>query len=150
MDYLVYAYLQSGRDEEAAQVIAGIKTMPNLRWGEFKSGYAAMAMPVRYVVEREKWSEAATVVNPPEAAQPQVVAIAVWGRGIGLARSGHAEEAEKEAAALQEIEGKLRAAGNSYWAMQVDIMRREVEAWSEEAKGRSPGGGGDDAGCGGG
>jgi hypothetical protein len=39
--------------------------------------------------------------------------------------------------ALQEIEGKLRAAGNNYWAMQVDIMRREVMAWLEEAKHRS-------------
>ena len=137
MDYLVYAYLQSGRDAEAAQVIAGIGEMKNLRMGEFKAGYAATAMPVRYVVEREKWSEAADVVNPTDGAQPQVVAIAVWARGIGLARSGRPEEAEKEAAALQEIEGKLRAAGNNYWATQVDIMRREVAAWSEQAKGRS-------------
>jgi hypothetical protein len=137
MDYLVYAYLQSGRDEEAAQVIEGIKAMQNLRWGEFKSGYAAMAMPVRYVVEREKWEEAASVLNPPVAAQPQVVAIAVWARGIGLARSARAADADNEVAALQEIEGKLRATGNGYWAMQVDIMQREVAAWSEQAKGRS-------------
>ena len=29
MDYLVYAYLQSGRDAEAAQVIQQLKNMPN-------------------------------------------------------------------------------------------------------------------------
>ena len=136
MDYLVYAFLQRGRDAEAAQVIEGIKAMPNLRMSEFKSGYAATAMPVRYVVEREKWDEAATVMNPPEAAQPQVVAIAVWARGMGLARSGRGREADKEAAVLREIEEKLRVAGNHYWSTQVEIMRREVGAWSEQAKGR--------------
>jgi hypothetical protein len=90
MDYLVYAYLQRGRDAEAAQIIEQLKGMHNLRMSDFKISYAATAMPVRYVVEREKWDEAASVVNPSDAAQPQVVAIAVWARGIGLARSGRA------------------------------------------------------------
>ena len=92
MDYLVYAYLQSGRDEEAANVIRQLKSMSNLDPGEFKIGYAATAMPVRYAVERGRWEEAAAIV-PPTAAPPQVVAIAVWCRGIGLARSGTSRRA---------------------------------------------------------
>jgi len=51
MDYLEYAYLQSGRDKEAAQVIQQLKSMPNLNGGDFKIAYASVAMPVRYVVE---------------------------------------------------------------------------------------------------
>jgi tetratricopeptide (TPR) repeat protein len=47
MDYLVYAYLQSGRDKEAAQVIQQLKDMPNLNAGEFKIAYASTAMPRR-------------------------------------------------------------------------------------------------------
>ena len=80
MDYLVYAYLQSGRDEDASQVIQQLKNMPGLTEGNFKISYAATAMPVRYAVERNQWPDAAGIV-PPAGAPPQVVAIAVWARG---------------------------------------------------------------------
>jgi hypothetical protein len=133
MDYLVYAYLQAGRDQEAAQVIQQLKAKQNLDLGDFKIGYAATAMPIRYTVEREQWSEAEKVVNPPHPAQPHVVAIAVWARGLGFARSGHAQEADKESETLRQIEDRLRSSGNGYWAAQVDIMRREVLAWSAQA-----------------
>ncbi len=62
MDYLVYAYLQSGRDAEAAQVISELKTIPDLNTGTFKIGYAATVMPIRYVVERGQWAEATKIV----------------------------------------------------------------------------------------
>ncbi len=83
MDYLVYAYLQSGRDREAAGVIQQVQVMQNLNMGNFKIGYAATAMPVRYIVERQQWSDAEKVIDPPVSAQPHVVAIAVWARGLG-------------------------------------------------------------------
>jgi tetratricopeptide (TPR) repeat protein len=133
MDYLVYAYLQSGRDQQAARVIEQLKAMPNLDMADFKIGYAATAMPIRYIVERQQWSDAEKIVNPPDSAQPHVLAIAVWARGLGFARSGHIPQAEKESATLQLLKDRLRASGNDYWATQVDIMRREVAAWSAQA-----------------
>ncbi|HSS99831.1 MAG TPA: hypothetical protein VLK33_22510, partial [Terriglobales bacterium] len=136
MDYLVYAYLQSGRNEEAAQVIQELKTMPQLSQRDFKVGYASTAMPVRYVVERGQWADAATIVAPT-AAPPHVIAIAVWARGIGLARSGHATEANPEIDKLHQLEEQLHASGNNYWATQVGIMAREVMAWSAQAGGKS-------------
>src|SRR5271165_6008264 len=39
MDYLVYAYLQTGQDDEAAQVIQQLKNMPELKVGDFKISY---------------------------------------------------------------------------------------------------------------
>src|SRR5271165_3189913 len=132
MDYLVYAYLQTGRDTEAAQVIQQLKTMPELKAGDFKISYAATAMPVRYAVERGDWSGATGIV-PPKAAPPHVVAIAVWARGLGFARSGQAPSASVEIDRLQQIEEQLRASGNDYWATQVGIQRREVMAWSAQA-----------------
>ena len=137
MDYLVYAYLQSGRDQDAANVIQQLKAMKNLRMSDFKIGYAATAMPIRYIVERQEWSDAEKVANPPDTAQPHVVAIAVWARGLGSARNGHPREADMESESLRLIEDRLRASGNSYWAAQVDIMRREVAAWSAQALNRS-------------
>ena len=56
MDYLVYAYLQTARDDEAAQVIQQLHEMSNLNSSEFKIGYASVAMPIRYAIERGQWS----------------------------------------------------------------------------------------------
>jgi tetratricopeptide (TPR) repeat protein len=135
MDYLVYAYLQCGRDKEAAQVVQELKDM-QLNAGDFKVGYASTAMPVRYAVERGQWGEAAGIV-PPTGAPPQVAATAVWARGMGLARSGHAAAARAEVDRLREFEEQLRASGNGYWATQVGILKREVMAWSAQADGKA-------------
>jgi tetratricopeptide (TPR) repeat protein len=136
MDYLVYAYLQSGRDAEAEQVLMRLKTMEKINTGEFKSGYASTAMPIRYLMERQRWAEASQVV-PPATAPPHMIAIAVWARGMGLARTGHPVEAMQATADLQKLEDNLRTAGNLYWAMQVKIMKEEVAAWSAQAEHKS-------------
>ena len=132
MDYLVYAYLQSGRNNEAAQVVQQLKNMPDLNAGDFILAYAATAMPARYTVERGQWSDAASIV-PLSGAPPQVVALAVWARGMGLARSGHATGAQVEIDKLRQIEEQLHTSGNDYWASQVGILRCEVMSWSAQA-----------------
>jgi hypothetical protein len=136
MDYLVYAYLQRGRDQEAAQMIQQLRAMRNLNMSDFKTGYAATAMPIRYIVERRQWSEAEKILPPPDPAPPQVLAIALWARGIGFARNGNAQEAHKESEMLRQIEERLRASENDYWATQVNIMRSEIMAWSAQAENR--------------
>jgi tetratricopeptide (TPR) repeat protein len=135
MDYLVYAYLQAGRDAEAAQVIQQLKSMPNLNTGDFKVGYSATAMPIRYMVERHDWTAAAGV-TPPTAGPPHVIAIAVWARGLGGARSGKVADARKQSDKLQKLEDQLQSSGNAYWATQVRVMKREVMAWTAEAEHR--------------
>ena len=132
MDYLVYAYLQAGHDREANTVIQQLATMHNLDNGDFKVSYAATAMPIRYAVERAQWPDSVNIV-PPAGAPPHVIAIAVWARGLGLAKTGHTVEARAETDRLRSIEQQLRASGRDYWATQVDILTREVEAWSAQA-----------------
>ncbi len=133
MDYLMYAYLQRGRDREAGYMLQRLQAMQTLNMAEFKVGYAATAIPVRYVVERGQWKDAETIADPPATALPQVTAITVWARGLGFARDGHPRDADREAAVLRQLEDRLRASGNTYWATQVDIMRREVTGWSAQA-----------------
>ena len=133
MDYLVYAYLQSGRDADAAQVIQQLKNMPKLNAGDFKIAYASTAMPVRYAVERKQWAEAAAIVTPA-GAPPQVAAIAVWARALGLARTGHVREAQSEVDRLRQIQEELRGSGEEHWAVQVRILTREIMAWLAQAE----------------
>jgi len=134
MDYLVYAYLQSDRDQEAAQVIEQLKAMKNLDLGDFKSGYAATAMPIRYVVERHQWNDAQKIVAPPDSTLPQIRAIAAWARGLGFAHNGRIIEARKESETLRDLERQLSKSKNDYWAAQVNILTREVIAWSIQAE----------------
>jgi hypothetical protein len=135
MDYLVYAYLQGGRDEEAGRVIADLKQMRDLDMADFKIAYASTAMPVRYAVERGQWADAAAI-TPPAGAPLEVQAVSRWARGLGLAHSGHADQARTEVSWLDVTETALRGTGNLYWATQVKIQRHEVEAWVDEAEGR--------------
>ena len=132
MDYLVYAYLQSGRDEDAIQIIQQLKNSPTLNSADFKIAYASTAMPIRYLVERGQWADAANIV-PPAGAPPHVVAIAVWARGLGFARTKQVDQARIEINRLRQLEEQLRTSGNDYWATQVEILRREVTAWSAQA-----------------
>ena len=131
MDYLVYAYLQSGRDTEAAQLAGALRNMPPRNSAEFKVGYASTAIPVRYAVERSQWQDAAEIPDPV-GSPLHVVAIAAWARGLGLARTGHLQPAQKEVSHLQELADRLQAAGNEYWATNTRILVREVSAWSAE------------------
>ncbi len=136
MDYLVYAYLQSGRDGDAAEVVRQLGNMSKVDMSDFKTAYAFTAIPVRYAIERSQWADATSIV-PPTGAPPHVVAVAVWARGIGLARTGRTREVQTETDRLRQIEAELHASGNDYWATQVGILVREVMAWSAQANNKS-------------
>jgi tetratricopeptide (TPR) repeat protein len=135
MDYLTYAYLQLGRDSEAAHVLADLRGMPGLNASEFKIGYAATAMPVRYAVERAQWKEAAQL-KPLAGAQPHVFAITTWAHALGLARSGEAAQAQREANQLKTVFDKLHETGDDYWATQVHVQWNEALAWIAHAEGK--------------
>ncbi len=135
MDYLVYAYLQLGRYGDARQVLDQLNTMSNLGVGDFKAGYAATAIPVRYSVEQGHWAEAAKI-QPIPGSPPHVAAVAVWARGLGRTRSQQPADVSTETAALQKYEDELRRVGNHYWAAQVHILQQEVAAWAAESNAR--------------
>jgi len=134
MDYLTYAFLQLGRNDDAAGVVADLHQMSGLQGQQFKVGYAATAMPVRLAVERHNWQEAAAI-EPATNAPPEVAAVAVWARAIGLARVGRTKEARDELQNLRETERQLRNSGSDYWANQVAIQVSEADAWIGLANG---------------
>jgi hypothetical protein len=138
MDYLVYAYVQTGRDKEARQVIADMKALPRLDMTNFAIAYAAAAMPVRVAVEEGRWDEA-TTITPPGGAPDSVAAISVWAKGLGLARSGHPDQADVQAARLRTMEARLRTSGDMYWADQTGILATEIAAWAAQARGKGAG-----------
>jgi hypothetical protein len=136
MDYLTYAYLQRGREAEARQIVLELQSMTTITASQFKEGYAATAMPVRFAVERRDWN-AAAALEPLAKSPPHVTALALWARALGRARSEQPQSSDSEIARLVECRQELQNAGNSYWATQVDVLLKEAQAWRSAAKGDS-------------
>lgn len=134
-DYLVYAFLQSGRGaaaraawHDAAEAAA--RQNPQHLAGPF----AVAAMPARLALETGDWA-AAAALPPAQGGFPQVVAITRFARGVGLVRSGRPEAAAAEVAALAALEAALQGSGQAAWAAQVGVQRRAVAALAAIATG---------------
>jgi len=69
MDFLVYAYLQIGREADAQRVIAEVKTLPAMKdlngEGYDPRAYALSKFPAQYALELHRWSEAAALNARP-------------------------------------------------------------------------------------
>src|SRR5437879_4243976 len=137
-DYLVYAYLQTGRDAGAKRVVdeAGAVTAV-YPVGSLTNAYALAAIPARYALERGRWDEAAHLAVRPAPDWRAAEAITHFARAIGAARGGDMALARSEVAALGEIEQTLGAAAGpqAYWAGQVKIQRLAAGAWLTRAAG---------------
>lgn len=136
MDYLTYAYLQSGRDADAERMVAALSAMHVPLGSEFKVGYAATAMPVRLAMERHQWDSAARLELLPQST-PQVAAVVYWARAVANARAGRPQVADRDVAKLEACRQELQAAGNAYWAGQVAVLGQEARSWQLAAAGHS-------------
>jgi hypothetical protein len=136
MDYLTYAYLQRGQNSNAERVVAELRVMDAAAGAgsDFKVGYAATAMPVRLAIERHAWRDAADLRTIPGSA-PHIAAIIFWARAMANARSGRPQAADSDIAQIEACKEQLQAAGNAYWANQVDVLDKEAKAWRLAATG---------------
>ena len=134
MDYLTYAFLQLGRTDDAAGVVADLHRISVQQGQDFKAEYAATAMPVRLAVEQHNWRDAAAI-EPAKNISSEVGAVALWGRAIGSARLGRTQDASDEVEKLRATERQLRINGETYWADQVAIQISEADAWVALASG---------------
>ena len=129
IDYLAYAYLQMGRDAEADAVRSQLKAMHSSEaTAAFKIGYADVAIPTRYALERKDWALAEELPLTDEA-RPALAAMTRWRRALGAAHLGHLDEAKQGMARLNELRTQLQKEGDVYWAEQVQIQIEEAGAW---------------------
>jgi Tfp pilus assembly protein PilF len=127
-DYMVYAYLELGRDREARALIDDMNTVTGYNAERNTGPFALAASSARYVVERGDWARAAQLeVRPWKFGY--VEAIGHLARAIGAARSGHPEAAKADVAKLAELRDKLREAKDVYWSQQVDIQAQIASSW---------------------
>lgn len=132
MDYLEYAYLQTGQDRAAKQVVDDLgkyqKTMP----GQMAASYALAAIPARYAVERRDWAGAASLYLSSVAVDWNhslwTAAMITYAQALGAAHIGQLELAKTDIAILQATRDALVQSKNGFWADAVEVERQAAAA----------------------
>ncbi len=139
LDYLEYAYLQTGRDREAKHVVDQLQSFGRAKGPNLPMAYAIAAIPARFALERRNWSEAAALTPPsmpfPWERFPWAEAMISYTRALGAAHTGDLAGAETEIAKLQSLKEKLDQAKDDYWAKQVEVQRLAASGILAQAQG---------------
>ncbi len=111
-DYLEYAYLQTGQDAKARELVENVAKVTSFDVPQFAAGYALAAVPARHALERRAWKEAAALTAQPAtfpwAKYPYAEAIVHFARAVGGARAGALDTARREVARLADIQAALK------------------------------------------
>jgi hypothetical protein len=141
MDFLVYAYLQTGREQDAQKIIDEVRAMPPMHdmygMGFDPRMFALSSFPASYELELHHWNEAAQL-TPVSGAGDYDQSVTYTARAIGAARSGNVEQARKEIARLEGIQKKLasnkKKNQGEYDGVGDELV--EANAWLAYAEGR--------------
>jgi tetratricopeptide (TPR) repeat protein len=136
MHFLLYAYLQTGRDEAAKQivskskeVVAGAPTMDDTGMLEYM-GYAAAHFPALYALEMHHWADAAGL-QPAANTPAHLQTITYWARTIASARMGDVEATKRNAQLFDDAEEATRHSKYAYTleGRKSSSAHDEVHAW---------------------
>jgi hypothetical protein len=111
MDFLVYAYLQTGREADAQKIIDEVRAMPPMHdmygMGFDPTKFAMSAFPAAYALELHHWKQAAEL-QVIDGASDFDKSVTYSARAIGAVRSGNLDQARKEVAQLETLQKKLK------------------------------------------
>ncbi len=128
LDYMVYAYLQEGRDTAARRTVtAALALQTTLANDALVANYNRVAMEARLPLERGDWAAAAQL---PVRSSGMTI-----GAALSHSRMSDTAQARVAIAALAAIEAEMTRRGDSDWARVVAIKRQLVTAWTELAAG---------------
>jgi hypothetical protein len=139
MDFLFYAYMQSGREADAKALIEEIRAMPNKKDDMYGKGYdphaASLAhLSALYPIEMHDWPTAAAL-PAAEVAGAAEYSMIYWARAIGSAHLHKPDDVRKDIAEIERIY-KKRVAEKSDFADAVEDDRKVAEAWLAFAEGK--------------
>lgn len=135
LHFLLYAYLQTGQDEAARQVVEQSKqilaSMP--KNGDDTGmleyyGFAAAHFPALYNLEMHNWAGAAAL-EPQANAPEHLQMITYWARTIGAAHMGDLEATRRNAKKYDELEEAVRHSKYAYVLEGPRSSSGEVHAW---------------------
>ncbi len=138
-DYMLYAYLQAGRDADAIETREALFSAGRIM-ENFATAYAYAAVAVRIEMERGNWGRAAVIAPRQPTGFPwdafaACESIVHFANGIGAARTDQLELARTSAARLGQIANALEDDGLTYWSKQSHVQATVVAAWIAHAEG---------------
>jgi tetratricopeptide (TPR) repeat protein len=140
MEFLVYAYLQSGREREAKAVIEGLKDLPkmnNMYGSDFDPNLSAQVeYAASYVTELHDWGNALALPSLTDNSDGDS-SLTYKARGIGAVRLGDLQTAEANLAAIKTLHENLLKKKEMRPAGAVDEDRQVVQAWIDHAEGKN-------------
>lgn len=138
-DYLLYAYLQRGDDEQARSVLE--ETLSKKRFQDsFISAFHLASIPARYAVERRAWGEAAALEPGTPATlswdrYPWPEAITWFAQGLGAARSDELAAAREAESRMTALHQRAEEAGERDLATYIEVDRLVLAGWIARAEG---------------
>ncbi|MCU1237260.1 MAG: repeat protein [Candidatus Solibacter sp.] len=140
MDYLVYAWLQQGKDKSAQKLVAELAAVTRLDENQFAAAYAFAALPARWALERHEWKAAAALeVQPswfPWNRFRNAEALVRYAKAIGAARAGDVAGARREAEQIDAIRAALPVTRDYDWSGSIGAQSEAARALIVYAEGK--------------
>jgi hypothetical protein len=139
LDYLVYAYLQTGRIAEARTLTRQLPAVEAGDAARYAGLYATAAIPARYLIELRQWGAAEALPLPAGADQEgdayrSTEGTLYFARALGAARAGNSGGARTAMKPLLSLRDALAQSGERD-ADEVNIQMKIVTAWIAWAEG---------------
>lgn len=143
MHFLLYAYLQTGQDakakqivDQALQIVAAAPKSDDDSGMMRYYGYAQADFPALYNLEMHHWADA-MALQPAGDAPPHMQTITYWAQTIGAARSGNVDAARAAAKKFDDAQEATRKSKYAYMLDGPNLNRDEVQAWLAFAEKRN-------------
>lgn len=143
IDYLMYAMLQTARDNEAKELLVQLADIKKTDTENFKVAFTYASAPARYALERRMWNEASDLEIVREDFAwidfPWAQSIHYFARGIGSARNQQIEKARQELAIIEDLLEQLPGETPTYFRTEVEVHIESVKSWILLAEGDTEG-----------
>src|SRR6266496_987262 len=140
LDYMAYSYLQEGQDNKAKEIVDFVatvrKTNPEL---EFSAAYALAAIPARYALERNAWSDAAALrvpALPHWSSFPSFEGLIEYSHALGRAHTGDVEGARKAIDRMQQLRELSTDPRLDYFKRHLELQIQAASAWVTYSEGK--------------
>jgi tetratricopeptide (TPR) repeat protein len=139
MDFLFYAYMQSGRDADARALMNEVKAMPEMHdmYGVgFDPHLATEAeFAALYPLEMRDWA-AAAALGPLAVPGTAEDSMSYWARAIGAAHMHQPEEVKKDVIAIEAIHQRFVSENKKDFAEDAEDVLKQAQAWLAFAEGK--------------
>ncbi len=139
MDFLFYAYLQSGREADARALMHEVKAMPEMHdmYGVgFDPHLATEAQfAALYPLEMRDWATAAAL-TPMAVPGTTEDSTGYWAKAIGAAHLHQPEEVRKDVSAIEAIHQKFVSEKKNDFAEATENDLKQAQAWLDFAEGK--------------